>query len=83
MLSSLAIVLLPLILMLGGCGSPELLAPVAFSEMPGISKGPQSQESQGQETSQSQELRQLLATSAPTSAADLAFTTVGMLGGAP
>lgn len=61
MLSSLAIVLLPLIL--SGCG-PEILA---ISEVPGISKGPgflttHSQESQGQETSQSQELRQLLAT---------------------
>eukprot|EP00438_Fugacium_kawagutii_P020543 Skav202307 [mRNA] locus=scaffold60:104960:107506:+ [translate_table: standard] len=62
MLSSLAIVLLPLMQMLSGCGSPELMAPVALSEMPGISKGPHSHESPGQETSQSQESRQLLAT---------------------
>eukprot|EP00438_Fugacium_kawagutii_P017580 Skav222243 [mRNA] locus=scaffold3059:182341:183009:- [translate_table: standard] len=67
MLSSLAIALLPLILTLSGCGSPELLAP-ALAEMPGISKSPESQatrpsqESQGQETARSEESRQLLAT---------------------
>lgn len=63
MLSSLAkLVLLPLILMLSGCGSPDM---VPLSEMPGISKGPGSpQTSQGQESGQeaSQEARQLLAT---------------------
>eukprot|EP00438_Fugacium_kawagutii_P017579 Skav222242 [mRNA] locus=scaffold3059:177080:181350:- [translate_table: standard] len=67
MLSRLAIALLPLILTLSGCGSPELLAP-ALAEMPGISKRPgsqatrPSQEPQGQETARSEESRQLLAT---------------------
>eukprot|EP00438_Fugacium_kawagutii_P006313 Skav234966 [mRNA] locus=scaffold943:485664:486362:+ [translate_table: standard] len=51
-------------LMLSGCGSPELLAP-ALAEMPGISKSSQatrtSQEARRQETLQSEASRQLLA----------------------